>query len=62
VHTVIGRHDAENVAIQEYQRPNVAQHASAAGMTPFPALSGASLEDTVSKLTDTNIAVNSISL
>jgi len=56
---VTRRQDAETVAIQEYQRKNVAQ-TTAAGTTPFPMSSGASLEDTVSHLTYTN-TVNSVS-
>jgi len=47
------RQNTETVAIQEYQRLNVAQ-TSAAGMTRFKASSGASLEDAVSHLTYTN--------
>jgi len=54
------RQNAETVAIQEYQRKNVSR-AGAAGTTRFPMSSGASI-DTVSRLTDINITVNSVSL
>jgi len=52
----VSRRNAATVAIQEFQRLNVAQ-TTAAGMTRFPTLSGVPL-DQVSHLTDRNNTLN----